>query len=76
MSRSFDFPEFVAHVYKADADLIAGCSPIAAQKSERIETLGCFRGIAILMVICGQFLPQRLVFVGLRSLFRLWVAVG
>jgi len=41
---------------------IPGSAEIAASCGERIGTLDFFRGIAMLMVICGHFLPQRLVF--------------
>ena len=44
-----------------------GGSPVTAGQSERIETLDFFRGLAILMVIAGHFLPERLVFGNLAN---------
>ncbi|ATG91314.1 acyltransferase family protein [Methylomonas koyamae] len=49
------------HALPAAVGLDAGPA-VAVQRGERIQTLDFFRGIAILMVICGHFLPQRLVF--------------
>lgn len=43
---------------------LRGAVPATANHSERIETLDFFRGVAILMVIAGHFLPERLVFGG------------
>lgn len=51
----------IAHAVVANAGF-AGAPAAVAQRSERIATLDFLRGIAISMVICGHFLPQRLVF--------------
>ncbi|WFP50645.1 acyltransferase [Methylomonas sp. EFPC3] len=58
----------IAHGVAANAGF-AGAPAAVAQRGERIATLDFFRGIAILMVICGHFLPQRLVFGDLAASF-------
>ncbi|MCQ8180240.1 acyltransferase [Methylomonas sp. SURF-1] len=58
----------IAHAVVANAGF-AGAPTAVAQRGERIATLDFFRGIAILMVICGHFLPQRLVFGNLATSF-------
>lgn len=44
-----------------------GVATVTANHTERIETLDFFRGLAILMVIAGHFLPGRLVFGSLSN---------
>jgi uncharacterized membrane protein len=44
-----------------------GVAHVLANHSERSEPLDFFRGLAILMVIAGHFLPDRVVFGGMAN---------